>query len=516
MSYYEELKAKEKEKAGLATKTDTAMKSYDDLQKGYFEAKNKGGKAFYDFIQQHKNTLTSLFSDVPNEANLIALVPSIGEEASNVSDKKWVKEQNDALSLEGSLRDAKIAAKEQSIKEARKRYRPDLAKIEADDLALTNRIKDELKHKGYNPTDEDVRQVKQEMLKEQERVRRANEWEQKPWWQRFGYEIIAPRQAESKAMGYEPTGKDMALDALEFGSNFLPFGAVKVAPKAFNKLGKVMSKADEITQGISGLNIVGDLAKGGGELGLAEFLPSVAIRTADANLYDDGRERGEADVGEILGGATSDAITAALLGHAAKRLSPEKQKVLDAADEAIKKQAKLAPNHYMGKKVREGVYEVGPDDPVFISPRDKRIADWKQYRTFKEAGDVTDFEPRETLPNLPNTRLGAVKEDVIVEQVRNLSTRTKQQLKDFMDATGLDYIDALDAMSKGEVKIGTPEEIAFLKELQKERDKFYYENASKALRSGAIWGPAGAALKRGLYDNLYKMESEDRGYDNDK
>lgn len=486
---YAEMKAKQQ---GLASKTDTAMKSYEDLQKGYFEAKNKGGKAFYDFIQQHKNQLEGLFANIPNEANLIALVPSVGEESSNASDKKWVKEQNKALDTENSLRDAQIAAKEQSIKEARKRYRPDLVKLEDDDAALTERIKDELKHKGYNPTDEDVRQVKQEMLKEQERVRRANEWEQKPAWQRFGYEIIAPRQAESRAMGYKPTGKDKALDFIEFSSNFLPFGAVKAAPKVFNKLGKIMSKADELTKGVPGLNIVGDLAKGGGELGLAEFLPSVAIRTADAVSYDDGRKRGEAGVGGVLSGATSDAITAALLGHAAKRLTPEKQKVLDAADEAIKKQARLAPR---GKN-------------SYFDFRDNELKDWLDYRNFKDIGDIKNFDAA-------HIKEKALNGEERQNRIKNLAFKTKQQLQEYMDATGLDYIDAIDAIAKGDVKYGTPEELALLKELQKMRDKIYYENAGKALRSGAIWGPAGTALKR-AGKNVYDIETEDRGYEEDE
>ena len=487
---YAEMKAKQQ---GVAPKTDTAIKSYDDLRKGYFEAKNKGGKAFYDFIQQHKNQLESLFANIPNEANLITLVPSIGEEASNSSDKKWVKEQNKELDQESSLRDAQIAAKEQSIKETRKRFRPDLAKMEDDEAALTERIKDELKHKGYNPTDEDIRQVKQEILKEHERVRRANEWEQKPWWQRFGYEIIAPRQAESRAMGYKPTKKDMILDGLEFGSNFLPFGAIKAAPKVFNKLGKIMSKADELTQGVPGLNIVGDLAKGGGELGLAEFLPSVAIKTADAIAYDDGRERGEAGIGGVLGGSVSDAVTAALIGHAAKRLTPEKQKVLNAADEAIKKQAKLSPS---------GKYKS-------FNVSDDQLKDWVYYRNFKDLGDIKNID---VTPNYKKTSIGGSERESIIE---NLSSIDKQEIKEYMDATGLDYIDAIDAIAKGEAKIGTPEELALMKKLQKIRDKFYYENASKALRNAAIVGPAAAALKR-AGENVYDIETEDRGYEEDE
>lgn len=486
---YKERKAMEQ---GVAAKTDPAIKSYDDLRKGYFDAKNKGGKAFYDFIQQHKNQLSILFSNIPAESNLITLVPSIGEEATNTSDKKWVKEHNKELDAESSLRDAQIAAKEQSIKDVRQRYRPDLAKMEDDDAALTERIKDELKHKGYNPTDEDVRQVKQEILKEHERVRRANEWEQKPWWQRFGYEIIAPRQAESRAMGYKPTGKDVALDAIEFGSNFLPFGAIKAAPKVFNKLGKIMSKADELTQGVPGLDIVGDLAKGGGELGLAEFLPSVAIKTSDAVAYDDGRERGEAGVGGVLGGAVSDAVTAALIGHAAKKLTPEKQKVLDAADEAIKKQAKLS---------QRGKYK-----DFDIS--DDQLKDWVYYRNFKDLGDIKNID---ATPNYKKTSIGGRERESIIE---NLSSIDKQEIKEYMDATGLDYIDAIDAIAKGEAKIGTPEELALMKKLQKIRDKFYYENAGKALISGAKWGSAAAALKR-AGENVYDIETEDRGYEDE-
>lgn len=487
---YKERKALEQ---GVAAKTDTAIKSYDDLRKSYFEAKNKGGKAFYDFIQQHKNQLESLFAKIPNEANLITLVPSVGEEASNASDKKWVKEHNIALDSESSLRDAQIAAKEQSIKETRKRFRPDLAKMEDDDAALTERIKDELKHNGYNPTDEDVSKVKQEILKEHERVRRANEWEQKPWWQRFGYEIVAPRQAESRAMGYEPTKKDMILDGLELGSNFLPFGVIKAAPKVFNKLGKIMSKADELTQGVPGLNIVGDLAKGGGELGLTEFLPSVAIKTADAVAYDDGRERGEAGVGGVLGGAVSDAVTAALIGHAAKKLTPEKQKVLDAADEAIKKQAKLS---------QRGKYKL-------FDVNDDQLKDWVYYRNFKDLGDIKKVDATH---NYKKTSIGGNERESII---KNLSAIDKQEIKEYMDATGLDYIDAIDAIAKGEAKIGTPEELVLMKKLQNIRDKFYYENAGKALRSGSIWGPAAAAIKR-AGENVYDIETEDRGYEDDE
>lgn len=484
---YKERKAMEQ---GVAAKTDPAMKSYDDLRKGYFDAKNKGGKAFYDFIQQHKNQLESLFANIPNEANLITLVPSIGEEATNSSDKQWVKEQNKSLDTESSLRDAQIAAKEQSIKETRKRFRPDLAKMEDDDLALTERIKEELKHKGYNPTDEDVRQVKQEILKEHERVRRANEWEQKPAWQRFGYEILFPRQAESRSMGYVPTKKDKALDVIELGSNFLPFGAVKAAPKVFNKLGKIMSKADEITQGVPVLGIVGDLAKGGGELGIAEFLPSVAIKTADAVAYDDGRERGEAGVGGVLGGATSDAVTAALLGHAAKRLTPEKQKVLDAADESIKKQAKLKPSD------KKTDFDFKPD----------QFGDWANYKIFKEVGDIKNIDASNFKSDLIEKRN---------QFIRNLAFKNKNQLKEYMDATGLDYIDAIDAIAKGDVKYGTPKELAVLKELQKLRDEYYNKNVGKALRSGAIVGPASTALKR-AGENVYNIETEDRGYEEDE
>ena len=105
--------------------------------------------------------------------------------------------------------------------------------------------------------------------------------------------------------------------------------------------------------------------------------------------------------------------------------------------------------------------------------------------------------------------------EVKLKQLQGLSTATKKQLKDFMDASGLDYIDALDAIVNGTAKIGTPEEIAFLKKLQKERDKFYYENAGKALRSGAIWGPALAALARGI-GNSYGHMTEDRGYEDDE
>lgn len=495
---YAEMKAKQQ---GLAAKQDKAIESYNALRDAYFDAKNKGGKAFYDFIQQHKNDLMGLFDDNQQEKNLIVLVPSIGDEAVGSSDKEWVKEKNAALKNESSLRDAKIAAKEQSIKDVRQRYRPDLAKIEADDAALTERIRAELKQKGYNPTDEDVLKVKTEMLKEQERVRRANAYEQKPAWQRVAYSLAFPRSAESRAMGKEPTFKDTALDFAELGSTFLPFGAIAKFPKMFNKIGKAATKLDELTQGVPGLNIIGDLAKGGGQIALPEFLTSLGIGSADAIAYDDGRERGEKDVLGIVGDATQNAVTAALLGHAAGRLTPEKQKILDAADEAIKKQARL--------EKRLPASQSG----TFIDPRDSKVADWRQYRTFKEAGDVTDFQPHDVMKN--NAAWDELAGEVKLKQLQGLSTATKQQLKDFMDASGLDYIDALDAIVNGTAKIGTPEEIAFLKKLQKERDKFYFDNANKALKKAALVGPATAALLGG-FGNTYGHLTEDRGYEDDE
>ena len=492
------MKAKQQ---GLAAKQDKAIESYDALRDAYFDAKNKGGKAFYDFIQQHKNDLMGLFDDNQQEKNLIVLVPSIGDEAVGSSDKAWVKEKNAALKNESTLRDAKIAAKEQSIKDVRQRYRPDLAKIEANDSALTERIRAELKQKGYNPTDEDVLKVKTELLKEQERVRRADAYEQKPTWQRVAYSLAFPRSAESRAMGQEPTFKDTALDFAELGSTFLPFGAIAKFPKLFNKIGKLATKADEFTQGVPVLGIFGDLAKGGGQIALPEFIASAGIGTADAIAYDDGRERGEKGVPGIIGDASKDAVAAALLGHAAGRLAPEKQKILDAADEAIKKQARL-----------EKRLPASQSKGTFIDPRDEMVEDWKKYRTFKEAGDVTDFQPHDVMKN--NAAWDEITGDLSSKRF-SLSSTTKKQIKDFMDASGLDYIDAIDAMVNGTVKIGTPEEIAFLKKLQKERDKFYYENAGKALRSGAIWGPASAALMSRI-GNTYGHMTEDRGYEDDE
>lgn len=502
MTPEEEFDALYKKEQGLAAKQDKTTESYDSLRDAYFDAKNKGGKAFYDFIQQHKNDLMGLFDDNQQEKNLIVLVPSIGDEAVGSSDKAWVKEKNAALKNESTLRDAKIAAKEQSIKDVRQRYRPDLAKIEADDAALTERIRAELKQKGYNPTDEDVKKVVNEMMKEQERVRRADAYEQKPAWQRVAFALTAPRTAESLSMGLRPTVKDNVLDLVELGSTFLPFGAIAKFPRLFNKIGKLATKADEVTQGVPVLGIFGDLAKGGGQIALPEFLASAGVGTADAIAYDDGRERGEKDVLGIAGDATKDAVTAALLGHAAGRLTPEKQKILDAADEAIKKQAKL-----------EKRLPASQSKGTFIDPRDSKVADWRQYRTFKEAGDVTDFQPHDVMKN--NAAWDELAGEVKLKQLQGLSTATKQQLKDFMDASGLDYIDALDAIVNGTAKIGTPEEIAFLKKLQKERDKFYYENANKALKNAAIWGPASASLLR-AGGNTYGHMTEDRGYEDDE
>ena len=477
---------------GRDSKRDKSTVSYDALRKEYFDAKNKGGKAFYDFIQQHKEELEGLFKIVPDEANLISLVPSIGDEASNSSDKEWVKAQNDALKSESTLRDAQIAAKEQSIKDARKRYRPDLAKLEADDSALTQRIKEELKHQGYNPTDEDVNKIKNELVREQERVRRANEYEQKPAWQRIAFALTSPRTAESLSRGERPTIKDNVLDLAEYSTMFLPVAAVSKFPRAFEKIGRLTSKLDDVTKGVPGLRIAGDLAKGGGQIGITEFVPSLGIRTADAVAYDDGRERGEQGALDVIGRAGTDAVAAALLGHAAGRLSPEKQKILDAADEALKKQAKIAPRE--ARELKEGLTDFN----------DKGVADWRQYKRFKEAGEFKDFHPYEVAWD-------ELTRDVS-KKAASLSGETKRQVRDFMDQTGLDYIDALDAIVDGKVKIGTPEEIAFMKQLKRERDKFYFENAQRALENAAIAGPAAAALL-GRSKGAYKHMTEDRGYE---
>lgn len=494
-----EFKAMLDEDEGITKPTDKALESLDALKEAYKTAKTKGGKAFYDFIQQHKDDLVAAFDDDQGEKNLIVLVPSIGDEAVGSSDKKWVKEQNAGLKKSTDLKDVKIAAKEQSIKDVRERNRYDLASKAYAEQA--KRIRAELEQKGYNPSDEDVKKVVNEMMKEQERVRRADAYEQRPAWQRVAFALTAPRTAESLSMGLKPTVKDNVLDLVELGSTFLPFGAIAKFPRLFNKIGKLATKADELTQGVPVLGIFGDLAKGGGQIALPEFLASAGVGTADAIAYDDGRERGEKDAPGIIGDATKDAVTAALLGHAAGRLSPEKQKILDAADEAIKKQSKL-----------EKRLPASQSKGTFIDPRDEKVEDWKKYRTFKEAGDVTDFQPHDVMKN--NTAWDEITGDLSSKRIY-LSSTTNKQIKDFMDASGLDYIDAIDAIVNGTVKIGSPEEIAFLKKLQKERDKFYYENASKALRSGAKWGPASAALARGGA-NTYGHMTEDRGYEDDE
>lgn len=478
---YAEMKAKHE---GLAAKQDKAIESYDALSDAYFDAKNKGGKAFYDFIQQHKNDLMGLFDDNQQEKNLIVLVPSIGDEAVGSSDKAWVKEKNAALKNESSLRDAQIAAKEQSIKDVRQRYRPDLAKIEADDAALTERIRAELKQKGYNPTDEDVLKVKTEMLKEQERVRRADAYEQKPAWQRVAYSLAFPRSAESRAMGKEPTFKDTALDFAELGSTFLPFGAISALakfPKGLAKFGRAMNWLDDKTQGVPGLNIIGDLAKGGGQIAIPEFLASAGIGSADAIAYDDGRERGEKGVLGIVGDATKDAVAAALLGHAARRLSPEDQKILDAGDAAIKKHAVSGlPPLQKGAK----------GDDITIKVDDPKIQKYRLYKKFEEAGKMDNI-----------AGYGDIKKAPIK------SYFSKKQLKDYMDETGLDYIDAIDKL-----RHGSKEQVAGYKNLKTDVDDFYSKAVDPKLKKAAFIGPALAALLR-AGGNTYGHLTEDRGYD---
>ena len=65
---------------------------------------------------------------------------------------------------------------------------------------------------------------------------------------------------------------------------------------------------------------------------------------------------------------------------------------------------------------------------------------------------------------------------------------SKKQLKDYMDETGLDYIDAIDKL-----RHGSKEQVAGYKNLKTDVDDFYSKAVDPKLKKAAFIGPALAA-----------------------
>ena len=170
-----------------------------------------------------------------------------------------------------------------------------------------------------------------------------------------------------------------------------------------------------------------------------------------------------------------------MLGHAARRLSPEDQKILDAGDAAIKKHAVSGlPPLQKGAK----------GDDITIKVDDPKIQKYRLYKKFEEAGKMDNI-----------AGYGDIKKAPIK------SYFSKKQLKDYMDETGLDYIDAIDKL-----RHGSKEQVAGYKNLKTDVDDFYSKAVDPKLKKAAFIGPALAALLR-AGGNTYGHLTEDRGYD---
>lgn len=379
MSWFKEQSAKETANKQQANKT---AKDNDALREGYFTAKNERGKNYYDFIQKNKTGLKELFNDVPEELKLIDLVPSLDEEIDIKSSKEKTKERNKVYQDEPELREAKIRAKDQSIKSIRNTYRPDIAKLKSDEMLYDAAIRKELKRNGYlNPSQAEVDAVKKDLMEDAQRVERANEYESKPGWQKFGYGMLFPRMAESRAEGYVPQNKDLALDITEgVATTLLPFGALKTISKMPKTLewarnvGKGLQKIDQATKGIPGFNMVGDAVGKVGRVGAPVMLSQLGVDVADNIAYDD-RERGDRDVFDVATHSIATGILPGMIGGFMGRgVTKEQQKLLDEVDKAVK-------NKYVFKRPETNVKAKNVE-------LDQDLRDFQKYQQLKKMNEA--------------------------------------------------------------------------------------------------------------------------------
>lgn len=507
-SFAEMMKKEQATKA--QQKAESEISSFDTLMDNYFEAKKTGGQSFYDFIQRNKANLQTLFSDSPNELKYISLIPSLGEDVT----EEERKELNKKFREDPVTSDIKIAAKDKSIKSEREKFRPDLAKLIKDEKLFDTAVRADLKRKGFlNPTDEEVENVKKQIQENTERVQKANEYEEKPTWQKIGYSIAFPRAAESRAMGYEPTAKDFLADIGELSvTTFTPgltLKALQRIPKATEtayKIGKVVDKAASTTSGIPGANVIGDVAGKVGRVGIPETAASIGVDVADLNLYDDERERGKRSGMDIFGRGLQAGVIAGLIGGGKNLLTPEQQKTLSKADEAIAHNVVLKPRQgFLKDKGRISAF----DDP--------RIKDYQQYRTFEKASTVepSDIMSHDTMKN--NRFIDELAGEASKETIGLRGIGYKDQIDDYVKATGKDYISAIDdiisEMQKGRFDskfTNDKDRIAFYNELVNKRNELLKNYYKEGFTRGVLLGGVSyTAKERG--SETYKHLNEDRG-----
>lgn len=375
MTEYERKVAEwEARKAG-ETKTFEAERkekaSPKTLEQGYWDAKNASGKEYYDYVQRHKAELMDLFSESPNELVTIRVVPSLAEEIEAETDTDKRRHINEQLEDNRFTQDQKLKARNESIKDTRSRYRPDIAKLQKDEQLLDAGIRRDLKRQGYfNPSDEDVAAYKNKIVEENTRVKKANKWQEQPVWYRYGAGLVAPRVSESKSMGYDPSIKDVVLDVAEFGTMFAPAGLAKTAlrfPKVSSKVARLKNAAQKWASGKPGLDMIGQFGQGS----LMTALPEAGMVIADRIAYDD-ENRGRSELGmEDI----AHVAAAGMLGGAAAPFSSEDLRIADKLNEAKTKNTYRSRQGVVLNKKKKPVMPLNTNDPLFENYKMETLAD---------------------------------------------------------------------------------------------------------------------------------------------
>lgn len=279
------------------------LKVKSELSSEYFEHKNKGGQDLYDYISKHKKALQDVFKENKKELDLISLVPSYSENYAMSPEER--KEKNRNMRYQSNLKGAKIPEPPRDIKDVREQYDPLLTNMDEEES------KRELISKGYyNPSEEDVKAHQEKRKTEDERVRKADKWEQMNPLLKIGLSFVAPRISESLQEGYSPSMKDIGLDIGEGIATSVGPGVILKSARAIKPLSKLIAK------GIRGLKsykatgmdtanpimgTVGQLAESAGTAGLAELPIELGLNTADKLVYSGDRSRGtdEMSIGDL-------------------------------------------------------------------------------------------------------------------------------------------------------------------------------------------------------------------------
>lgn len=316
--------------------------SESELTKNYFEHKSKGGQEFKDYISKHKKALQEVFKDNRNELNLIALVPSLSENyAMSLSERK---EKNRNMRYHPNLKGAKIPEPPRDIKDVREQYDPLSTNMDEEES------KRELISKGhYNPSEEDVKAHLKKRKEEQERVKKADEWERMNPILKLGLSIAVPRVSESMQEGYEPSMKDIGLDIAENIATSLGPGVILKSARAIKPLSKLIAKGVRgikkyKSTGIDSANpvmgTVGQFAESAGTAGLAELPIELGLNTTDKLVYSGDRRRGTdeislGDLKDIAGKSIRGAMIAGIGSGVRARngINPTEQAKLNKLNE---------------------------------------------------------------------------------------------------------------------------------------------------------------------------------------